>query len=87
MRRERLNAYLFSSLNEARIMCEEWRTDYNEERPHKSLGYLSPIKFAELRPELYPQTVNENRLQIEENRLVDKAVAKTETTTRATLSN
>ena len=47
-------------------MSEEWRTDYNNERPHKSLRYLSPVRFAEqyykcqgsvLRP--YPQKICE----------------------------
>jgi putative transposase len=47
VRRELLNAYLFYSLEEVRIMTEEWRYDYNHERPHKALGYLSPVKYAE----------------------------------------
>jgi putative transposase len=46
IRRELLNAYLFYSLSEVRIMTEEWRFDYNTERPHKALGYLSPRKYA-----------------------------------------
>lgn len=49
IRRELLNAYLFYSLAEVRIMTEEWRIDYNNERPHKALGYLSPVKYAEKR--------------------------------------
>lgn len=49
MRRELLNTYLFNSLAEVRILAEEWRTDYNTERPHKSLGYLSPIRYAALK--------------------------------------
>lgn len=48
IRRELLNAYLFNSLAEVRVLSEEWRVDYNMERPHKSLGYLSPFKYAEL---------------------------------------
>jgi putative transposase len=28
-------------------MTEEWRNDYNHERPDKALGYLSPMKYAE----------------------------------------
>lgn len=87
IRRELLNAYLFTSLNDARIMCEEWRLDYNKERPHKALGYLSPITYAQINQELYPQTVNGNHSQIAENRLVDKADRETETTSGATLSN
>jgi len=47
IRRELLNAYLFNSLAEVRSLSEEWRIDYNTERPHKSLGYLSPLTFAE----------------------------------------
>ncbi|MBS1935362.1 MAG: transposase, partial [Bacteroidetes bacterium] len=47
LRRELLNAYLFYSLAEVRAMSEEWRIDYNTERPHKALGYLSPVKYAE----------------------------------------
>jgi putative transposase len=46
MRRELLNTWMFESLREARIRCEDWRWDYNHERPHKSLGYLSPIDYA-----------------------------------------
>jgi len=75
MRRGLLNAYLFYSLTEVRMMAEEWQLDYNTERPHKSLGYLSPVKFAEQyyqsRTEelkLYPQTANENLPKIEGSR-------------------
>ena len=47
IRRELLNTFLFNSLAEVRIMTEEWRNDYNHERPHEALGYLSPMKYAE----------------------------------------
>jgi putative transposase len=83
MRRELLNAYLFSSLAEVRCLSEEWRIDYNEERPHKSLGYLSPSTYALqyyqgllADPMLYPQTATGNHLKIEESRLVDKIIEK-----------
>ncbi len=56
IRRELLNTWLFYSLAEVRIMTEEWRHDYNHERPHKSLGYLSPIKYAEQRTNAQKQT-------------------------------
>lgn len=48
IRRELLNAYLFYSLSEVREMCRQWRQDYNHERPHKSSGYLSPIKYLSI---------------------------------------
>ena len=70
LRRELLNAYLFDSLQEVRIMCEEWRTYYNTQRPHKALKYLTPMKYAEKHhSSSYPQTVSGNTLKIEENRL------------------
>lgn len=47
IRREVLNAYLFYRLSEVREQTEEWRIDYNTERPHKALGYLSPIRYAD----------------------------------------
>ena len=47
MRRELLSACAFDSLKEARLLCEAWRIDYNHERPHKALGYLSPVLFAQ----------------------------------------
>jgi len=81
MRRELLNAYMFNSLSEVRFLKEEWRLDYNQDRPHKSLGYKSPLNYVQhwhkskqSEPELYPQTAIENHSQIEERRLVDKAV-------------
>ena len=83
MRRELLNAYLFNILAEVRCLSEEWRLDYNEERPHKSLGYQSPLRYADQYykssadvQSLYPQTANENHLKIEESRLVDKILEK-----------
>jgi putative transposase len=84
IRRELLNAYLFNSLREARIHCEEWRHDYNTARPHKSLRYLTPMEFAEQFTEvqknvmpLYPQTANGNHSNIAGSRLVDKIFEKT----------
>ena len=41
-----LNQYWFHSLNEASRVIENWRVDYNEVRPHSSLGYQPPSVFA-----------------------------------------
>ena len=49
-REECLNTHWFLSLADARDKIELWRRDYNESRPHMSLGYLTPVEFAELRP-------------------------------------
>lgn len=46
LRAECLNRYLYASAAEAQQLLEEWRTEYNDERPHSSLGYLSPSMFA-----------------------------------------
>jgi putative transposase len=76
IRRELLNTYLFTSLAEVRTMSEEWRIDYNTERPHKSLGYLSPLQYASLKqsdPAL-STPASGNHLQIEAQPVVDKAV-------------
>jgi putative transposase len=46
-RDECLNANVFVSFHDARQMIETWRIDYNEHRPHGSLGDLTPQEFAE----------------------------------------
>src|SRR5581483_2407696 len=48
LREECLNVNWFLTLADARRKIEAWRLDYNEERPHSSLGYLAPRHFAEL---------------------------------------
>lgn len=46
LRDELLNETLFRSLPQARVVLEAWRCDYNAERPHSSLGWLTPLAFA-----------------------------------------
>ena len=46
LRDECLNEHWFISLDHARKEIEEWRVDYNQERPHSSLDYLTPEEFA-----------------------------------------
>lgn len=46
LRDECLNEHLFSSLPTAREMIEDWRIDYNTERPHTSLDGLTPHEFV-----------------------------------------
>jgi putative transposase len=40
------NAHWFLSLADARDKIEAWRRDYNESRPHTSLGWLTPVEYA-----------------------------------------
>lgn len=48
LRDEFLNETVFSSLAEARVLLAEWRRDYNHQRPHSRLGWLTPSEFANL---------------------------------------
>ncbi len=45
-REEVLNFYVFSRLSEVRTIVDAWVQEYNEQRPHESLGNLTPDKFA-----------------------------------------
>jgi len=46
LRDECLNRELFGSLLEAQIILEQWRNEYNDQRPHSSLGYQTPSEYA-----------------------------------------
>ena len=45
-RYECLNQFWFVNLVEARERIEAWLIDYNQVRPHSSLGYQTPEEFA-----------------------------------------
>jgi putative transposase len=46
-RDECLNEHLFTSLGHAQVVIEAWRREYNEERPKKQLGGLTPALYAQ----------------------------------------
>jgi putative transposase len=46
LRDECLNANWFRNLMDARAKIRAWRDEYNDERPHSSLGYRTPNEFA-----------------------------------------
>lgn len=48
LRDECLNEHLFTNLLHARTVIETWRREYNEERPKKALGGLTPAAYAKL---------------------------------------
>ena len=54
-----MNRELFDTLDEAKVLAERWRHEYNRIRPHSALGYRPPAPetrepmppgFALLRP-------------------------------------
>jgi len=49
LRDELLNEVLFRSLPHARAVLETWRADYNTNRPHSRLGWMSPQAYATMR--------------------------------------
>lgn len=46
LRDECLNRELFGSLLEAKVLVEQWKMEYNQQRPHSSLGYKTPEEYA-----------------------------------------
>jgi len=46
LRDECLNVHQFSSIADAQTKIEAWRLDYNQHRPHGSLGHLTPSEFV-----------------------------------------
>jgi len=41
-----LNVHQFASIADAQTKIEAWRLDYNQRRPHGSLGHLTPSEFV-----------------------------------------
>jgi len=54
LRDELLAVEEFGTLLEAQVVIEEWRVEYNTQRPHSSLGWLSPAAYSERWRELQP---------------------------------
>jgi putative transposase len=46
LRDECLNTHLFWNIEDARKKLEQWRWDYNHQRPHSALANLPPAAFA-----------------------------------------
>lgn len=45
-REDVLDAYLFESLEQVRIISDEWMDQYNHFHPHQSLNGLAPVTYA-----------------------------------------
>jgi transposase InsO family protein len=48
LRDELLNRELFYNMTEAKVLIERWRREYNQVRPHSSLGYQPPAPEAKM---------------------------------------
>src|SRR5262245_48503693 len=48
-RDELLNETLFRSLPHVRLMLDSWRNDYNANRPHSRLNWMTPQAYAGIR--------------------------------------
>jgi putative transposase len=46
LRDELLNREIFTTLEEAQVLIKQWRREYNQVRPHSSLGYRPPAPEA-----------------------------------------
>jgi hypothetical protein len=46
LRAECLDVHWFATLTEANQVIEDWRQEYNESRPHRSLGERTPSEFV-----------------------------------------
>lgn len=55
-REECLNEHWFTNLAHAQVVIETWRREYNEERPKRALGGLTPAAYAK-RLMMKPSTV------------------------------
>ena len=58
LRDECLNGEIFYSLQEAQIVIEQWREEYNTRRPHSALDYRPPAPGA-CNPFLLPEPISQ----------------------------
>jgi len=56
LRDELLNGEIFTTLLEAKVLTENWRREYNQIRPHSSLGYKPPAPEAKIPVDLWENT-------------------------------
>ena len=46
-REEVLVMYLFRDIKKVQVITDKWMTEYNNEKPHESLGNLTPRTFRQ----------------------------------------
>lgn len=47
-RREVLDAHLFRSIKQVRQVVDEWLLEYNTERPHQALKFMTPVEYRQV---------------------------------------
>ena len=52
LRDERLKVHQFTPMEDAKRKIEAWRVDYNQRRPHGSLGHLTLNTYSHVLPAL-----------------------------------
>jgi len=67
---ECLNDNVFDSIAEARELIERWRVDYNECRPHRSLGQMTP---SQLRNSMKPARRETVKITMAKKRISHRA--------------
>ena len=65
LRDECLNEHWFINMVHARSVIERWRIEYNTERPHSALGYLTPAQYAAASNEALAPRASANEEPIE----------------------
>lgn len=46
-RREVLDAHVFMSISQVRRVVDEWLVEYNTERPHQALKFMTPVEYRQ----------------------------------------
>ncbi len=55
----------FLNIQHAREIIEQWRIEYNTERPHSSLDYMTPSEFvAQLNEKITAGSLQNTNLQV-----------------------
>jgi putative transposase len=72
LRDECLNEQWFMNLLDTRRIIEDWRVDYNEERPHSALKYMTPMEFLRSRVAARPLPLTPQGERWQEELGVDK---------------
>ncbi len=67
-RQDVLDAYLFSGIDQVRVIAEKWMEDYNFSRPHEALGGMTPYQ-AEARFSSKQACFDENPLTFNQKKV------------------